>query len=498
MNMKIINFFIIIMITATLPTLAVADWPMLGHDPQHTGYSNSEGPDTNNELWSIYIGTDDSSSPAVYNSKIYIGSVGMFDYYFYCLDADNGKVIWEYTCQGRPYSPAVNNDKVYFGTVFGFLYCLDANDGEEIWVNYIGENYDSWWRNHPTIYDNKLYICSQYGDVHCYDADTGEDIWIYSIDGSIYSCPAVHDGKLYVGSYDDNMYCLDAYNGDKIWNYNTESWIVSSPAIWDGKVYFGVKDGNVYCLDTDSGEKNWNFTTQNNVVSSPAINDGKLYVGSYDDNMYCLDAYNGDKIWNYTTGGYVSSSPALTDNNVYFGSFDNNMYCLNADSGEKIWSYSTFSAIDLSPAIYDDKVYIGDNVGYLYCFGDNQAPKTPIIDGPRVGKIRERCQYNITIEDPTYDFLYIWIDWGDKADNEWLGPYEVLANEPSKISVNHTWTKQGSYTLKVKVVDNKGLESEWEIIEVSMPKNRATNKSLLHFLDNFLIIYQLIKRFLKL
>ena len=72
-----------------------------------------------------------TSSPAVVNDRVYVGS---FDKRVYCLDAATGDVVWNYTTEGFvASSPAVADGKVYIGSDDGYLYCLDADDGSLVW-----------------------------------------------------------------------------------------------------------------------------------------------------------------------------------------------------------------------------------------------------------------------------------------------------------------------------------------------------------------------------
>ena len=70
-------------VEATGPTNS--SWSMFRHDLQHSGYSTSEAPDTNNVIWEYATFGWVRSSPAVADGKVYIGSIG--DTVF-CLDAD--------------------------------------------------------------------------------------------------------------------------------------------------------------------------------------------------------------------------------------------------------------------------------------------------------------------------------------------------------------------------------------------------------------------------
>src|SRR4030042_2104374 len=89
------------------------DWPMLHHDLQHTGYSTSPAPSTNQTLWTYTTGGYMSSSPAVVDGKVYVGS---YDNKTYCLNAATGAFIWSYTADDYSFSsPALADGKVYIG-----------------------------------------------------------------------------------------------------------------------------------------------------------------------------------------------------------------------------------------------------------------------------------------------------------------------------------------------------------------------------------------------
>ncbi|NIO11827.1 MAG: PQQ-binding-like beta-propeller repeat protein, partial [Deltaproteobacteria bacterium] len=76
---RVLKFTGILMVTLTLalkvqPVTAQDWWPMFRHDLSHTGSTTSMGPDTNNVLWTFPTGDMVYSSPAVVDSKVYVGS----------------------------------------------------------------------------------------------------------------------------------------------------------------------------------------------------------------------------------------------------------------------------------------------------------------------------------------------------------------------------------------------------------------------------------------
>jgi outer membrane protein assembly factor BamB len=431
-----------------------SSWSMFHHDQNHSGYSTSTAPSSNNVLWSYQTGNSTflmlQSSPAVVNGRVYVGSG---DNKMYCLDADTGAKIWDYTTgYWVMSSPAVADGKIYFGSLDQNIYCLDADTGVKIWNYATRGNIGS----SPTVVNGKLYIGSVDGNIYCLDAENGVKIWNYSTPPNVVlSSPAVTNERVYFGSDDHNVYCLDAETGEKIWNYTTNGPVSSSPTVGYGKIFIGSRDHQIYCLDAETGVKIWNYTTFDDVLSSPAVANEKIYIGS-NQKLYCFNAFTGLIIWDYSIGGHLWSSPAIADEKVFIGCYQNEVFCFNAETGVPVWTYSTSGPVKSSPAIANGNVYIDSEDGWLYCFGKNQPPNPPTINGPHYGKINTLYSFSLgAITDPDGDQLYGLWDWGDGNTSGWLGPY----NSGETVSTSHAWVKPGNYTIKVKIKDSGGAES---------------------------------------
>ena len=117
----------------------------------------------------------------------------------------SGELIWKYDQFASVYSsPAIANSRVYVGSDNGYLYCLNANTGELIWK--YGTNGEI--RSSPAVAKNRVYVGSYDDYIYCLNADTGELIWKYRTRDSVYSSPAVAKNRLYVGSNDGFIYCF--------------------------------------------------------------------------------------------------------------------------------------------------------------------------------------------------------------------------------------------------------------------------------------------------
>jgi outer membrane protein assembly factor BamB len=158
--------------------------------------------------WSNQTGVVESSSPAVVNGVVYIGTT---DYNLQALSARTGAKLWSYETRDIiNSSPAVANGVVYFGSDDYNVYALNAR--------------------------------------------TGDKLWSYATGNSVGS-PTVVNGVVYVGSYDQNVYALNARTGDKLWSYKTGSYVDASPVVVNGMVYIGSYDNNVYAFGLKHGPK---------------------------------------------------------------------------------------------------------------------------------------------------------------------------------------------------------------------------------------------------
>ena len=357
-------------------------WPMFRHDPEHSGFSTTSVPQTNQTLWKQPTNGQVWSSPAISNGIVYVGS---FDNSIYALNASTGTTLWAFPTSGEVYSsPAVFDGVVYVGSFDHNIYALNASTGSQLWNFQTGAEVFS----SPTVVEGTVYIASDDGLVYALNAQTGKPFWNYTTSGEVQSSAAVSEGIVYIGSNDTNIYALNAITGKKLWNYTTASYVASSPVVYRGIVYVGSFDNNTYALNATTGDLIWNRTTGYDICmqSSPAAHGSAIYTGSSgilslcsgyidsfgnptEDRIYALNAATGVTIWNITVQGGVWSSPAVSDTTICVGSGDNRLYALDISTGDVKWSYETSGTIYSSPAFADGVVYVGSIDHNIYAIG---------------------------------------------------------------------------------------------------------------------------------
>ena len=197
-----------------------SDWPMLMHDPAHSGYTSESlipNPPTGelNLKWKVGLGerVEVQVQPVVAGDRVF---VGVMNGKLHAIDAETGQIDWTYQAGGAiAATPAVAGGKVYFGCEDGKVYALDASNGNLVWSR--------------------------------------------ATAGPVLSAPAVVDGVAYIGSFDGHLYALDADDGSVNWRYEVGGRVWTSPAVdvTSRRVYFGAEDMHAYCVDVDTGQAIW-------------------------------------------------------------------------------------------------------------------------------------------------------------------------------------------------------------------------------------------------
>jgi len=139
------------------------------------GFDATTGTFDTSQKWVATIGTYSTSTPAVYDGKVYVGS-GTFsagENYLFCLDEATGAIQWQLSANGGVASSPVistHNDDgdgevyIYFTTnaAAGRVYCVDA-DGNEKWYYEAPTGQGNYILHGVAIYDGKVFFGNDSG-----------------------------------------------------------------------------------------------------------------------------------------------------------------------------------------------------------------------------------------------------------------------------------------------------------------------------------------------
>jgi outer membrane protein assembly factor BamB len=453
-------------------------------------------------------------SPAVWtDGTIHIGSPS---YKYYKINPD-GSFKWSYdTGWCIISSPAIDEDGiVYIGSKDHYLYAFEADENKLKWKFPTGKFYDGHLvDSSPAIGpDGTIYVGTDpYGaagqkpiivETNFWAVTPNGTLkWVFETEDGVESSPAIGpDGTIYFGSYDGYLYAVTD-NGDKgilKWKFKTDGPIDGSPIVdGDGIIYFGSRDSILYAL-YPNGTVKWMFKAKDGFESSPSIDgNGYLYIGSFDGNLYCIGTGQPDVgVDSINTPSHIETgillTPSATIRNYRAMKQSFNFTCIIDVNGTIVYSKKTmvnlsggsskqydFSPLLISPDLgieytitvttfhpFDENAE-NNKLSHKFVTSISIPPDKPKINGTINGKAGEEYEYIFVTKDPNGDYVYYYIDWGDNNCSGWIGPYP----SGQKIVINHIWSEQETYIIKVKAKDIHDAESDWTILEVTMPQNK--------------------------
>lgn len=166
---------------------------------------------------------------------------------------------------------------------------------------------------------------------------------------------------------------------------------------------------------------------------------------------------------------------------------DNGYIIANTIDGEELPDFTPRNRPSYPLHLRGEDVFSPNNVGgiikiELVGIEGNNPPETPQITGPSKGNAGKSYTYYFSSIDPDGNNVYYYIDWDDGSNTDWYGPY----TSGTEKSLTHSWSSDGTYNIKIKAKDIMGEESEWNYLEVKMPKNRYSNSVIFYRFYNFL------------
>jgi outer membrane protein assembly factor BamB len=345
--------------------------------------------------WKFKTGARIVSSAAISAGRVFFGS---YDGNFYAVDETKGVLIWKFKIAGErryaaahlhgslpagetmpdPFdvymsSPAVWNDRVYFGSGDGNIYALNAADGAVNWTFKTGDVVHA----SPAIADGMLYIGSWDSYFYALDAATGGEKWRFKTGDDpqihnqvgIQSSASVVDGIVYFGCRDSHLYALDAHSGKQIWALDTKgSWVIASPAVRSGIIYAATSDsGLFFALDAKTGASVFSLDFKHwPMFSSPAIAGDTAYIGSHNGKLLAIDLSGHAPRWQFETDGYRTHGSDYTsaDGTPNYGvAQTENFYDAMVAGADRMMDVGSVLS---SPVVYDDEIYFGSADGNLY------------------------------------------------------------------------------------------------------------------------------------
>jgi outer membrane protein assembly factor BamB len=313
------------------------DWPQwrgANRDAKASGFSAPKTwPKELTRKWKVPVGLGDAT-PALVGNKLYVFARQDDDEVIRCLDAANGKELWQekYAAQevsgpassqhsGPRSSPTVADGKIVTLGVGGVLSCVDAAKGKLLWRK---DDFSGAW---PRFYTSSSPIITgglciaqlggeSNGGIVAYDLATGNEKWKWTGDGTAYASPVlltVEGTRMVVTLTPKKIVGVGVADGKLLWEapfpsqgraYNAATPMVEGQTV----IYAGSGRGTKAVkiektADGFAAKELWSNPDNAVQFNSPVLKGGQIYGLSQNGVIFCLDAQSGKTLWTTELGG---------------------------------------------------------------------------------------------------------------------------------------------------------------------------------------------------
>jgi outer membrane protein assembly factor BamB len=369
---------LLLVLCASLPAqgprrVRAGDWPEM-RGPSRDGRSAETGLLTtwklngDNFLWRVPYGG--RSAPIVMGNRVYVqnpsGRGTNLQERVMALDADSGKVVWEY--KFNLFQSDVPAHRVGWASPAGDpetgnIYALSGGaqiialspDGKKLWDRSFGEEYAAFTthggRTMSPIVDGDLVIVSaavsNWGSAAtrahrliALDKRTGDVVYVSSPGGrpydTAYAAPFIATvggvRQLIVGLGDGGIYAVKPQTGEKLWGFVAAKRAINTGVVASGNTVFvshgdenleGNALGLIAAIDgTQRGDikmPKWSAKGVEYGFSSPLVDGSRLYQIDGGSTLHAYDAESGKEAWSLPLGSAQKAPPVLADGKIYVG-----------------------------------------------------------------------------------------------------------------------------------------------------------------------------------
>lgn len=306
---------------------AAGDWPNF-RGPNHDGISTETGLKADwssppKPLWERQVG-DAFSGISIVGDRVYSCGTANKKQIVFCLNAQTGEQVWQTPIEdsywepqggnGPRSTPTIADGRVYVLGALGRMLCLDAADGKVVWEKKYGPK-PQWGFSGSILIEGDMAVVSaggEFGALVAYDRKTGKEIWKSGEDPVGYSTPYpfTFEGERYiVGFTGKSAIIVRAKDGQLAWRepWKTD-WDVNAaaPIFHEGYLYLtsGYDTGSaVFKLsrtgDKITGEHVWAGGIDKVLLSkfqSSVLTGGYLFA-SDQRKLACVEFMTGKEMW---------------------------------------------------------------------------------------------------------------------------------------------------------------------------------------------------------
>ena len=351
-----------------------ADWPTYGRDLARSNMTVESLRPPLGIVWTNDVtGGIGNGSPVVVDNLLVIGTLRGEVHVFDINTGDReGWLSFGDAIQG---SPIVSGDIIYVAVSNSdeSLIAYNMKTGQHLWAGRFGDIEAS-----PALANDRLYVGNVWGEFFCVDASDGDMVWEFSIPGNkrmkgIRASPAISDSTVIFGGEDGSVYALNAEDGELLWRHKTGDPVVATPSVAAGIVYAANLGGTVTAIRVDTGEELWKLNFGSMFYAGVAIAGHRVLAVTSEGRLHSLDGRTGEILWRTDLGGIVNASPVIAGDHVYVGTLRKILYALEIETGEIVFQEVLEGRVKTTPAVAFGKLFIATDDRLVLAFSEEAA-----------------------------------------------------------------------------------------------------------------------------
>lgn len=288
--------------------------------------------DTHAEAWRFPIKGTVFAAPVLTSTGQLL--VGGFDHILYSLDPVDGSENWKFEEAKDRWiaSPLSTDDTIYAPNADYSLYALTQN-GSLKW-SYKADQ--SLWGT-PVSDGERIYFGSLGGWIYALDATNGELVWKIETEGAILGSPVLDSDRLFVSLYAGQLAAYNTRDGRMVWQEPLEAGAWSGPLLYDDTLYVGDGAGNLYSFDL-SGRNLWQKPLIGSIINAPLLVDDELVVGTDAGNVYFI-SLDGRNARNISIEGQIQAPLLQAGSMVFVSQTGADSILVALEEGSQSWSF---------------------------------------------------------------------------------------------------------------------------------------------------------------
>ncbi len=312
--------------------------------------------------------------------------------------SDNPKKVWSSSI-GKGSSkrarltsaPVSADDRIFTIDTDARVSAFRTDNGKRLWsvdLDKKGESDNAAFGGGIALDGDRVYANTGYGFVAAMDASTGREVWREDIGVPLRGAPTVTDGRVFSITYDNQIYALNANDGSIIWNEvgiaETASILGSaSPAVDGNTLVAAYSSGEIYAMRVENGRTAWTdaltrtgrltaLATLSDIDGEPVIDRGRIYAASHSGRMVAIDLRSGERVWERNIGS--AGTPWIVGEFIYVVTVDSEVACLSRRDGRIRWVHQLQrykkqnkrkGLLDWAgPVVAGDRVIVASSHGY--------------------------------------------------------------------------------------------------------------------------------------